>query len=222
MKFKCILALLLSIGLIGQLQAEDAIADDGRKVQLNKDGSWKFTSTDRFATTVEGKRVRLKEDGSWSYTGGKAVVGPQEVSDERFVDDQSVAFTISDLSVEMIKDSNPKVKRRNTQTIYYLNIKRNKDVVDAKPLTITADDFTVDDSDGRKYPVVRMSPASVTVNPGDNVNLVVRAKGSPKWWTTRDMSIALDKKVVSGVRDIKLTRRQSSVKKVFVTEFSAP
>lgn len=222
MKFKCILALLLSIGLIGQLKAEDAIADDGRKVQLNEDGSWKFTSTDRFATTVEGKRVRLKEDGSWSYTGGKGVVAPLEISDERFVDDQSVAFTISDLSVEMIKDGNAKVKRRNTQTVYYLNIQRNNEMVDAKPFTITAKDFTVDDSDGRVYPVIRMSPASVTVKPGDNVNLIVRAKGSPKWFTTKEMSISLDKKIVSGARDIKLTRRQSSVKKIFVTDFSTP
>lgn len=221
MKVSHSLMVLLAVTLSSELFAEKtAIGDNGRQVQLNDDGSWRYSSTDRFATTADGKRVRLKDDGSWEYTGGKAVIAEKVVSDQTFVDDKSVELILSDMVIESVSDSSQKITRRNTQTVFYVSVKRDSQAANAEPLTLSASDLSVEDSDGRQYPIVSLAPASITIKPGDELSMEVRAEGSPLWWTTKTMSLLVDKNALGAARDVNLTRRLSSAKKLRVNRFN--
>ncbi len=203
--------------------AQQAVGDDGRQVQLSDDGSWVYSSTDRFATTTDGKRVRLKQDGSWVYTGETSIDNNTTATAGRvYIDEQSLEVVLSDLVIESMrgkKSAAHKNSRKKTQSVFYLTISLEKEAAKAFTLSIQHDDLVVEDTDGREYPVTSVKPALVTVEPGKEVSLVVRADGAPHWWTTKSMRLTLDKTLFSGRKNTVLAHALSHAKKKKVERF---
>jgi hypothetical protein len=219
MSYRFFLALMLSVIFIEQLQAaEQVIGDDGRQILLGDDGRWQYRSTDRFATTADGQRVRLKEDGSWEYTGQQAIAADQLVADQKLLAEQTVDITISNWVIESARSGLQKVKSRTTQTVFYLSVSRQSDAGD-HPLTLSASDFSVSDSDERQYAVLSLSPASAVIGAGETLQLELRAEGSPMGWTTKSMSVTVNKDALASPVDMTLTKRLSSAKKLTVNGF---
>lgn len=221
---KIALALIIGITFMGQIQAQQqVIGDDGRQILLNEDGSWQYRSTDRFATTADGRRVRLKDDGSWDYTGQKAVpaeqvVTAQPATGQKLLENQSVDIDIRKWVIERARSVEPRVKSRFSQTVFILTVTRQPDAGDT-PLTLSASDFSISDSDDRQYDVISLTPDSLAINAGQTVELKLRGRGSPTRWSTKSMSVTVNKDAVDSPVDITLTRRMSTAKKVNVAGF---
>ena len=209
--------LLLLCLLPGSLfAAEEIIADDGREVQLNDDGSWSYTSTDRFATSAAGKRIRLKADGSWVYTGDETAVGLQLISDRKYVAEQFLQVSLRELVLDTArgkKSESHKNSPKQTQMVFYLSIHMDQKAKGSVDIGFNTADFSVQDSDGRNYPVILVVPATATLQPGGETEVIVRADGSPHWWTTKSMSLTLAKSVFSSQQELVLTRSMATVKK---------
>ena len=227
MNIRALGVLIIAVCIAAPLPAaQQATGDDGRQVVLNKDGSWEYSSADRFATTSDGKRVRLKADGNWEYTGDVASEAqhrpPALAADKQFIDAQSLELTLADLVIETIrgkKSQAHKNTRKKTQSVFYIDIAADPTAADTVTLPLKAADFSVDDTDGRSYAVLSVAPALLMLEPGDEATVVIRADGSPHWWTTKSMSVTLDKTVFAGRKDIVLTRAMSNAKNKRVEVF---
>ncbi|MBT4520065.1 MAG: hypothetical protein HOC23_08665 [Halieaceae bacterium] len=206
------------------LFAEDTvISDDGREVQLKDDGSWIYKSTDRFATTADGKRVRLKDDGSWIFTGEKAIVIDRGVvADKKFIETLSLEVTLTELAIETYRgrrSESHKSSRKKTQSVFSLSFAVDKSAPEPLILALEENHFSVEDSDGREYPIVRVEPLEMTIKPGAQATVIVRSDGSPHWWTTKSMRLILDKQALASRDDIQLLHSMSSAKKRAVDGF---
>jgi len=201
--------------------AESVVSDDGREVQLEDDGSWHYKTSDRFATTAEGKRVRLKDDGSWSYTG--EITAPKRaLEDQVFVEAQSLAVVLTDLVIETYrskKSESHKASRKQTQTVFHVSFSVAADAANSVAIALETTSFSVEDSDGREYPIISVAPLAATISPGDEFTVVVRADGSPHWWTTKSMSLIMHKGSLAGSERFVLTHSMSSAKKKSVQGF---
>jgi hypothetical protein len=162
--------------------------------------------------------VRLKENGGWDYTGQQAVAVDQLVTDQKLLAEQTVDISINNWVIESARSGLQKVKSRTTQTVFYLTVSRQPDA-DDKLLTLSASDFSVSDSDERPYDVLSLSPASATIKAGQTVQFELRAEGSPLRWTTKSMSVTVNKKALASPVDMTLTRRLSTAKKLTVSGF---
>ncbi len=205
--------LLFSVQIYAQ---EQIVSDDGREVKLNSDGSWEYISTDRFATTADGRRVRLTVDGQWNYTGEKSTAGQKVAVDQKYIDEQSLDIVLNDLVIETVrgkKAPGSKNSRKKTRSIFYLTLSLDKTANEALSMTLNAKDFSVEDTDGRNYPVMAVRPANVVIKPDGEVMISVYADGSPYWWTTKSMALKVNKKVFSSKKAITLSRALSEAKK---------
>ena len=200
---------------------EQLVSDHGREIILKDDGSWEYKSNDRYAVSADGRRVRLKADGRWEYTGKKTsakahVSGHAVVSDQLFVDETSVAIALSDFVIESVTTQAHKNTRKKTNSVFYISISAEKYAKTALALNFSNTDFSVKDSDGRQYSVQAVDPVTVTIQPGKKVIITVSVDGSPHWWTTKTMSVTIDKKAFSVANDIVLTTILSEAKKIAV------
>ena len=221
MNGKYYLALITCFLLHGQLYAEQrVIGDDGRQIILSDDGSWAYSSSDRFATTAEGKRVRLKDDGSWAYTGQKAVQSEEVFVTKKLAATQSVEMKISKLVIESSRENLPaKIKSKNTQSVFYITLKRQHVSTNQTPIALQLTDFSVRDDDDNEYAVVGVTPAKVLLKSGSEIQIMLRANGSPKWWKAKSMSVILDKKSLASPVDITASYRLSKAEKASVKSF---
>ena len=210
---------LLSIVLLFSVQIQAAqriVSDDGREVQLNPEGSWEYTSTDRFATTADGRRVRLSADGQWAYTGEKSAAGQKIAVDQQYIDQQSLDIMLGDLVIETVrgkKSPGSKNSHKKTRTVFYITLGLEKTAKTDFSVTLNASDFTVEDTDGRNYPVTAITPANVVIKPAGEAVITVYADGSPHWWTTESMTVKISKAVFSSTKAITLSRAMSDAKK---------
>ena len=210
---------LLAVILLfsAQTQAAKAIvSDEGREVQLNPDGSWEYKSTDRFATVADGRRVRLSADGQWSYTGEKSAAVEKIALDRQYVDQKSLDIVLSNLVIETVrgkKSPGSKNPRKKTRSVFYITLGLDKTANRAFSVALDANDFTVEDTDGRSYPVTAVTPANIAIEPADETVIAVYADGSPHWWTTKAMVIKINKAVFSSTKTIALSRAMSVAKK---------
>ncbi|ARN75061.1 hypothetical protein [Oceanicoccus sagamiensis] len=209
--------LLFSLLLQTPLQAaEQIVSDDGREVQLNADGSWEYKSTDRFATTADGRRVRLSADGQWAYTGEKSAAGQKVVSDQKYIDEQSLDIVLSDVVIETVKGKKApgsKNPRKKTRSVFYLTVNLDKSAEADLSATLNTRDFTVEDTDGRNYPVTAVEPDLVSIKPAGEAQITVYADGSPHWWTTKSMTVTVNKTVFASNKAISLSRPLAEAKK---------
>ncbi len=216
---------LLSIMLLLSFQiqaAEQIVSDDGREVQLNADGSWEYKSTDRFATTADGRRVRLSADGQWAYTGEKSAEGQKVAIDQKYIDEQSLDLVLSDLVIETTrgkKSQSHKNSRKKTRSVFYITLSLDKAAEANLSAALNSKDFTVEDTDGRNYPVQRVEPETVMIKPSGEAVITVYADGSPHWWTTKSMTVNVNKKVFASSKAITLSRGLSDAKKRDVESF---
>ena len=86
-------------------------------------------------------------------------------------------------------------------------------------LFFSSDDFKVEDSGGREYDIVSATPAQLSIAPGEEASLVIRVDGSPHWFTTKTMSIVIDKSALDSEKDLELTKAMSEAKNVAVDGF---
>ena len=86
-------------------------------------------------------------------------------------------------------------------------------------LSFAEDDFEVEDSGGREYDIVSVTPADLSISPGEETSIVIRVDGSPHWFTTKAMSIVIDKLALGSEKDLELRKSLSEAKKLTVDEF---
>lgn len=204
--------------------AENVISDDGREVRLNDDGSWEYLSSDRFATSTSGKRIRLMDNGKWALTGELALPAATQVAKDIKVGvgEQAMEVELALLSVETKrgkKSESHKSSSKKTQTVFTLNLSLAKDAKEIQPLTVNEGDFKVEDSGGREYDIVNVTPAQLSISPGQEASIVVRVDGSPHWFTTKAMRIVIDKSALGSDKDVELTKAMSDSRKLTVDEF---
>lgn len=204
--------------------AEDVLSDDGREVRLNDDGSWQYISTDRFATSADGTRVRLMEDGRWISTGEMALTGagPAVRPDIRVVGEQRLELSLSRLVIETRRgkrSESHKSRSKKTQSVFTLTLAAPNDVPRPIELAFGSDALSIADSGGREYDIVNVAPRQLTLLPGEEATVVIRADGSPHWWTIKSMSLVIDKGSLASHKDIELTKLMSSARKRSVDSF---
>ena len=204
--------------------AERVIADDGREVQLNDDGSWEYLSSDRFATSATGKRIRLMDNGTWELTGELAVPAATLVAEDikMVVGEQPMEAKLARLSIESKrskKSESHKSSSKKTQTVFALNFTLGKQAEEVQALSFSEDDFEVVDSGGREYDIVSVTPARLSLSPGEETTIVIRVDGSPHWFTIKAMSIVIDKMALGSEQDLELSKPMSEAKKTTVDGF---
>lgn len=152
----------------------EIISLDGREVLLDRDGTWKYLSSDRYVDTKDGNRVRLKEDGSWQYVGNVPLTSKEQVrTDNPDIKLQKVVIETYEKNVQ----KNTRVK---TQTVFYLQL--NNSAQAKKTIRINNSDISlieVRDNNGKNYPVLSIKADSAELIPNAETTVVVRADKSP-------------------------------------------
>ena len=200
------IALTLALGSNTHASETLATGDDGREITLNKDGTWTYKSTDRYANTSDGRRILLREDGSWEYMGNQKAVSPVQYRNT----DIDIGLT----RVEIEKYKKPasgmkKSPRLSTETNFYFtatvtstgdsifpNLRNSQGEISG---------FTVSDDSGNQYKVMEISPVDVVeLKPGESISYRLKVKESPKWGP-KTVTLTIDKNVFHTVDDILLT-----------------
>lgn len=193
---------------------EDLVSDDGREVHIKSDGTWSFRSDDRFANTQDGRRIRLKSDGTWQYEGNAPLQ-----TEEQFRS-QITDVKLQKVEFEAIRSKAHKNTRKQTQTVFYLDVVHS--AAAKVDLNLTADSqsaFSVFDSSGNEYPVVSLKPKQSQLNPGSTETLVIRADGSPQWWNIKSMQLRIAPRLFNSSKAIELSQRISDIEKRNVEAF---
>ena len=96
---------------------------------------------------------------------------------------------------------------------------RAGDGIDAgTSFTLNPEDFSVVDSGGREYPLLALEPKTLTLEPGRLQTVVVRADGSPHWFTTKFYELEIARDAVGNRDPIRLKRALSNVRKRTIEE----
>ena len=200
--FSAVLVMMSSISAYAAEQ--ELVADDGREVLLNDDGSWQYRSTDRFTTTSDGRRVRLKEDGTWSYHGNAPKHTKQQVRTS------DLDIKLQKVVVEKYQKKVQKNTRLKTRTAFYLSIKTSQQAKDE--LVIEAADIShieVKDNNGKSYPVISIQPLK-TIKPGSETVLIIHAEKSPGLFDgVKSMSISFKPGILGLQEAISFTERKA-------------
>ena len=169
------------------VQAEEVQLPDGRLVKLHETGTWSYGSKDRLLSTQDGREIRLRDDGTWEYTGSLApapVAGGSEVSRALLGD---VLLTLKSLTVETARSSNHKNSRKKTETVFEVGLLNQGEANGIVALDESM--LRVEDSSGREYKILEVSPQSLDLTAGDKTTLEVRVDGSPHWFTIKAMEL---------------------------------
>ncbi len=226
--------LLLLVSSSVSAQPKSAIADDGREVRLNEDGSWEFVSEDRFATTDDGARVRLRQDGTWQPAEvWPAEVWPAEVrpAEARMAPataahadrvahgqmQESETVSLDRVVIESIRSTRHKNSRVESQMVFHLGL-RSAEKLDLSALS--GNDFVVTDSRGRLYEVTSVSVTEQQITAQGHGSIVLRVADSPRWWGNRFFQVDIDSGTLGTARPLQLTMRMSDVIRRDVDELS--
>ena len=201
--------------------AEEVMSDDGREILLKTDGSWEFKSNDRFATAKDGRRVRLKADGSWQYTGEQ--INPVQIvqSDKAAKTETGLSVEISQLRIEtqrQKKSPSKKNSSKTTHSVFSVAVTLADASVPAIVPNLSKETVTVVDNDGRKYSVLSVSASTTSLKSGQSMEVVVRADGSPHWWTTKTMSVVFEKAAFLSADSLSARYFMADAKRVDVEE----
>ena len=167
--------------------AEEISLEDGRKILLQDDGTWSYSSSDRLLNSADGRQVRLRQDGTWEYSGEMAIIPNASGSENPFVNSGDISLTLQQLAVETASSKNHKNNRKETQTVFLVRLANNAE--SAVKLELDKASLGVEDSGGREYPVLQVEPAVVELQPGEQTLIEVRADGSPHWFTIKAMEL---------------------------------
>ncbi len=182
---------------------QEIIYVDGREILLNKNGTWEFLSTDRYANTKDGTRVRLKEDGSWQAIGN----APLQSKDQVRTTDLDIK--LQKVVIETYTKKVQKNTRIKTQTVFYVDLTYSPQA--KSTITINNSDISlieVKDSNGKNYPVLSFRPEGTQLKPGTKIILVVRAEKSPSMFDdVKFMEIVFKKGILGINKPIILNQR---------------
>ena len=167
------LTFCLMLSATALYSAQRVISADGREVQLNDDGTWKYLSNDRLANTSDGKQVLLKEDGSWQYAGNAPL------STDSQVRTTNIDLKLDKVVIETHEKKVQKNTRVRTQTVFYVDIQvslqsTNNINIDSQVI----DKIEVNDDAGKQYSILAISP-QIEIKPGAKQRIAVRVEKSP-------------------------------------------
>ncbi len=210
--------LLKPLGLVGLFALTSSLsvaadltatADDGREIVLKSNGSWEYTSTDRYATSSDGTRVRLKDDGSWEFIGNAPSVSAEQVRTE------DLEVKLGDIVTESYKEKAGKNTRYDSQTVFNLQVDVSRYSEGFSPKLSHHNLFKVTDSRGNLYPVLDVSPDIKHLEPGKEYQLAVRVDGSPAGKFAvgiKYLYLEIDKAVFGSQANLKFSRRADEAK----------
>ncbi len=198
------LASLLIIPITNaEITKQEIINIDGREVLLNKNGTWKFLSTDRYANTKDGTRVRLKEDGSWQAIGNAPLKSKDQV---RTTD---LDIKLHKVVIETYEKKVQKNTRIKTQTVFYVDLAYSPQA--RNNITINKSDISlieVKDNNGKAYPVLSIEPNDTQMKPSTKTTVIVRAEKSPSMFdNVKSMEIVFKKGMLGIENTITLSQR---------------
>lgn len=218
MKNVLAIALLLSIAH-SSIAGERVIADDGREVMLGDDGQWEFLSEDRFATTASGERVRLKADGEWDIVSD-APLG-QLTAAQPVANMGPANWSLAEVTIETAREQRSASKKsisKQTQTVFNLEARMKTADADTEQWMLNVANLSVMDSGGREYPVLSITPGSISLTADAPAKVQIRVDGSPHWFTTRYYELKIAEQTVGNREEIRLKRALSNVQKRDVEE----
>ena len=193
------------------------ITIDGREVQLNENGSWKYLSTDRFANTKDGRRIRLKEDGSWSYAGNAPLKSEEQVRTSE------LDIKLQKVVIETYRKKTQKSSRIKTQTVFYVQLNNSpqaKTTINIKDSDISQ--IEVRDNNGKNYPVLSIKSGTSKLQPGKETTLVISAEKSPSIWGNVKLMKIIFKTGTFGIKNnITLSQRTIDFENEDVNNFSS-
>lgn len=207
---KAVLMALIA-GISAFTMAEQLTLEDGRKIELNPNGSWTYVSRDLILTTSDGRQVRVKEDGSWEYTGEVAPPPATGSAEITATSAGNLLLTLEELAIETARSSTHKNSIKKTNTVFTIAILNNAG--DAAELNVDSSAVMVKDSGGRKYQLLDITPGAFTLDPGERVEVEFRADGSPHWFTTKAMELHLEDGAIPASRPLVLKGLMSTAKK---------
>ncbi len=201
--------------LHAESSAQEIVTIEGREVVINKDGSWTYRSSDRFASTKNGDRVQLKEDGSWTMVGNAPLTSKVQAR-----------TTDLDIKLQKVVIETYRIKRQKnvslkTQTVFYIQLDYSPQ--SDKNLSINSSDISlieVQDNNGKNYKVVSIEPAQAELKPETKTTLVVRAEKSPLMWdNVKFMEVTLKAGMLGLAAPISLSHRASDFDEENVSGF---
>lgn len=213
---KQFILLVASLMLSWTAQAQlTATGDNGREVILNEDGSWQYSSSDRFANTSDGRRIRLKEDGSWEYDSDQTSESPQQFRND------TIDVSMQRVEIEEYKEAATALRKNSrvsTKTSFYFTATASPLGEPLTPILNTGDSviegFSVTDNRDNEYTIIEFSPiAANTIKPGESISYKLKISGSPKWGQ-RNIQLTIDKTVFSTEKDIVLATPLSNIQRV--------
>jgi hypothetical protein len=218
------IAITLSIFLLplaaGKLHAEQEVTlTDGRTIALQDDGTWRYLSSDRYSSTKEGKVVRIRDDGTWEYTGEQSTLDADSPAQQQATASEDSQLRITKLEIESTQSTAHKSTRKQTQTVFHLAVTRHSSADGDTRLPLSQGSFSVEDTDGRQYPVVAVSPDVLQLQPGQQGTVVIRVDGSPHWWTTKAMLLELKAGTMDNPSPVVLESPLSEARKRRVDSF---
>ena len=195
---------------------QEVVTDDGREVLLKADGTWAFSSDDRFANTGDGQRVRLKADGSWEYVGNAPMVTSQRVrTRELEIELQKAVIEIHEQKVQ-------KNTRVSSQTVFYLKLGLSP--VAEERIYIEKSDLaliSIQDNKRRNYPVLSMQTSQESLQPASEASVIIRADGSPPWWkNVKTLNIVFKPEIFGLSESISLSYSVDDIDKKKVNGFN--
>ena len=202
---------LIALLMINGAIAEVAVRDDGKRVELNADGSWEYISEDVLATSTSGLRVLLSPDGSWqsvvSKQKGMAAMASKSLEQSQFND----LVSLKSLEIQKVKESRASAK--STVFKHSMVARVVFETVPEKGL-LTADHFTLTDNKGKDYPVISVRLSAQNI-------VTVRAEGAPdRWSRTKALALSVDKKLLATLSNVVLSVDFRDVKTKVYSEFT--
>lgn len=211
MKTSYAIGLTLLTGLFGNYSlAADrhAIGDDGREILLKNNGQWEYRSQDRFATSEDGTRVRLKENGQWEFIGNAALKKDEHIRTT------SLDIKLDKVVMEVYREQLIKSTRYDSQTVFYISLDTSSFSDALKPKLSHFNLIKVNDSRGKEYPVLSVTPQVDILKPGEKFNFSVRVDGSPTGLFsvgTKFIHLTLDRDIFSTQADLTFSKRVDDI-----------
>lgn len=212
---RVVLYLVFLTGNTVVLADQDGLTDDGREIILKADGTWEFRSTDRYANTKDGQRVRLKADNTWEYVGNAPLASKDQVRTT------TLDIKLREAVFEIHQEKVQKNIRKRSQTVFYLNVAVSPAAKDT--VTIANTDLSriqVRDNKGKTYPVLSLTPSPISLSPGSEHIITIRAKDSPGMLSNaKSMELVLNPGVLGNQNTVALSQNISDIEKRNVEGF---
>jgi hypothetical protein len=193
-----------------------AVADDGREVILKDNGEWQYVTDDVFATTPEGQRIRLTPDHRWEKARDSDAPAYQPVPistlqrDNIRIPASDVEVVLDQVLIENQRETFAKNSRVRSNLVLYLAISG------AEATTLSPQDFVVQDSRGKQYPVFLVEQGKAPI--GGQQRWLLRAQGAPRWWGVKFFSLQIAAGTFGNPEQIELRKPMRDVESNEVTD----